>query len=654
MQSMAEYKTSIEETDTGYRHSEGNMTKEEAARLAAERERTKGMNVRDAAAAAQDSLNEEIAAKKRFNEIRNMIGAGKHKHMTLEQKKALVAEYKKLKADYSFAKGGIPKQMELFDDGGLMDEGGTTDPVSGNDVPPGSTQEEVRDDIPAQLSEGEFVFPADVVRYVGLENLMRIRQEAKQGLAEMEAMGQMGNSEEAAMPDNLPFDEYDLEVEDDGQGELNFQVGGYVPPSLPNQVNPMTGVYQTGTTGITGYQSYQGQPTGFTPYGGATPFFQPAQFTGPQYTTALQTTNLPTFAETVGAKAGQYDELRTYQNDAGQTLQIPIKNGQPIYPVPAGYKAMTDEPVKDTQPTVTPTLGQTQVSDVDNSGKEGDDDKPPSATDVTGFGVTTKGLTSGLKDVFSTYGSGLGVLKETFLDKPASSVMKASSKVPTSIMGLLSGVTGSEYEPSAKTASLNAASLQGVLDAFRGIKNDAFANPVLGTTAPRRNKDIYGGGIVGTQDFGLLDKTTQNIVETVARATIEKAQSFYFDVDGDPFTSSQTTKSYTSALQNDFNMTPDQIEAVARRGGNYNRNEKLANEWAKRTTEAALTELAPTVKAAQKAIEDFNKDAKESEVSFSTDTYDRSREATFSGDQPGSIAEQAEAEKASADLGIFG
>mgnify|MGYP003312160438 CR=1 FL=1 len=63
--------------------------------------------------------------------------------------------------------------MEMFQDGGLMDEGGTVDPVSGNDVPPGSTQEEVRDDIPAQLSEGEFVFPADVVRFIGLEKLMK-------------------------------------------------------------------------------------------------------------------------------------------------------------------------------------------------------------------------------------------------------------------------------------------------------------------------------------------------------------------------------------------------------------------------------------------------------------------------------------------------
>ena len=49
------------------------------------------------------------------------------------------------------AKGGnIDGQMEMFEDGGLKDEGNTVDPISGNDVHPGSTQDEVRDDIPAQ------------------------------------------------------------------------------------------------------------------------------------------------------------------------------------------------------------------------------------------------------------------------------------------------------------------------------------------------------------------------------------------------------------------------------------------------------------------------------------------------------------------------
>ena len=102
--------------------------------------------------------------------------------------------------------------MELFNEGGLKDEGGSVDPVSGNDVPVGSTKKEVRDDIPAMLSEGEFVFPADVTRFIGLEKLMQQRQDAKMGLKTMEAMGQMGNSEEATMPDDLPFGPADLVI----------------------------------------------------------------------------------------------------------------------------------------------------------------------------------------------------------------------------------------------------------------------------------------------------------------------------------------------------------------------------------------------------------------------------------------------------------
>jgi len=104
-----------------------------------------------------------------------------------------------IKSSLQLNKGGMAE-------GGMLQEGGTVDPVSGNEVPTGSLQEEVRDDIPAQLSEGEFVFPADVVRYIGLEKLMQIRQAAKEGLAKMEAMGQMGNSEEATMDDTGEFE----------------------------------------------------------------------------------------------------------------------------------------------------------------------------------------------------------------------------------------------------------------------------------------------------------------------------------------------------------------------------------------------------------------------------------------------------------------
>ena len=248
----------------------------------------------------------------------------------------------------------MAKQMDMFDDGGLMDEGGTVDPVSGNDVPPGSTQEEVRDDIPAQLSEGEFVFPADVVRYFGLEKLMEMRQEAKMGLQRMEDMGQMGNSEEAIMPDNLPFTLDDLEMEED-QSDLNFNLGGVVPMQG-------TGVVNTANAGPT---------TGFTPYvAPAIPGFTGPQLQNTQYTTATQTTNLPTFLQTVGTKPGEYDEFRRYVNDAGQVRQIPFKNGQPLYPIPEGYRFEAEDTTQVTAPTTRPVtiVGQNQ-----DDGGGGDD-----------------------------------------------------------------------------------------------------------------------------------------------------------------------------------------------------------------------------------------------------------------------------------------
>lgn len=100
--------------------------------------------------------------------------------------------------------------MMEYKEGGLKEEGGGVDPVSGNEVPPGALAEEVRDDIPAQLSEGEFVFPADVVRYIGLEKLMMMRQQAKQGLMRMEEMGQMSNADEATMEGEPPAEYFDI------------------------------------------------------------------------------------------------------------------------------------------------------------------------------------------------------------------------------------------------------------------------------------------------------------------------------------------------------------------------------------------------------------------------------------------------------------
>jgi hypothetical protein len=142
----------------------------------------------------------------------------------------------------------------LFAEGGMNDQGGTVDPVSGNDVPPGSLQNEVRDDIDAKLSEGEFVIPADVVRYIGLERLMKLRDEAKQGLSRMAEIGQMGNAQEVENPEALhegedgfesEIDDIMQEVEGEQMGEKKFAAGGLAEPGadLLNKYNiPRTSI----------------------------------------------------------------------------------------------------------------------------------------------------------------------------------------------------------------------------------------------------------------------------------------------------------------------------------------------------------------------------------------------------------------------------
>ena len=291
--------------------------------------------------------------------------------------------------DVELAKGGamLKKQMELFervegafDEGGLMDEGGTVDPVSGNDVPIGSTQEEVRDDIPAQLSEGEFVFPADVVRYYGLETLMKMRQEAKQGLKLMDAMGQMGNSEEATIPDDIPFDINDLDMEDDGVleyaqgGVVHAQQGTYVPAG---GFIPSTEAEKE--YGIAGYRQSQfyTPPVASTTTPTTQPptVVQPVTPVSPVTTPQTTPTFVPSFSTFTGSaqpQPGGYDEFRVYVNEAGMEMRIPFKNGQPIYPIPAGYtpkgEAQTTTP--DTTPKTTTSLPSFDSSGTDSDGPD--------------------------------------------------------------------------------------------------------------------------------------------------------------------------------------------------------------------------------------------------------------------------------------------
>ena len=298
-----------------------------------------------------------------------------------------------------FNKGGTPmeEQMELFEDGGLKDEGGMVDEESGNDVPVGSTKKEVRDDIPAMLSEGEFVLPADVVRYHGLEKIMQLRDEAKFGLKKMEAMGQMGNSDEATLDDDIPFGPADLiivgaepmqdekEPREMAQGGMVYaQAGTYVPPA----------------TGIMGYQPsiYQGQQTTSTytpppssvapptpapsPAGGYVPKFVTNQTTPfddgsltPNTTTTQTAANTSSGVSTASTQDKFFDTVddvyttKEYINpETGERKVISFYQGNPVTDIPEGFIPLEDyeSQTDDLESTTVDTTQITEAAKDDN------------------------------------------------------------------------------------------------------------------------------------------------------------------------------------------------------------------------------------------------------------------------------------------------
>ena len=121
----------------------------------------------------------------------------------------------------TYKEGGVVpmgQQMEMafMNEGGVLaDDGVNRDPVSGNEVPSGSMAEEVRDDVPAMLSEGEYVVPADVVRYHGIDKFEQLRDEAKMGLQRMEQDGRIGGQPVEGQ-EEFPFAVEELEGFNEG------------------------------------------------------------------------------------------------------------------------------------------------------------------------------------------------------------------------------------------------------------------------------------------------------------------------------------------------------------------------------------------------------------------------------------------------------
>lgn len=209
-----------------------------------------------------------------------------------------------LPGENGYAKGGMVKEQmdEMMKD--------KVDPVSGNDIPPGAKAEEVRDDIDAKLSEGEYVVPADIVRYYGVAFFEKLRKKAKDGLAEMDSEGRIGGEpvDEEETIDDLPFDIEELEVEDDAmEGQMEgagFAEGGVV-----------------GSSPATNPQLYG---SGFSVFG------ETPDVTKLGYTT------------------------KTYVNAAGNQINIQFDaSGNPVTAIPAGYYEQGTTPPKTTTTTST-------------------------------------------------------------------------------------------------------------------------------------------------------------------------------------------------------------------------------------------------------------------------------------------------------------
>lgn len=231
-------------------------------------------------------------------------------------------ELPEITTEQGYAKGGVVEHQmkKLMKEGGVATENAEVDAISGNEVPPGALPEEVRDDVDAKLSSGEYVVPADVVRFFGVDYFEKLRKKAKHGLAEMEKDGRIGGEPtEDDDDEELPFDMEELEVEDDDEmamqtQEAGFAEGGYVAPNTPRP--------------------------GFVPTGN--PATDPQAFAPGFSVFGQQNTGQPSFT------------TKTYVNATGQQLVVQFDaQGKPVTPIPQGYYELgTTPPAQAVKPPV--------------------------------------------------------------------------------------------------------------------------------------------------------------------------------------------------------------------------------------------------------------------------------------------------------------
>ena len=377
----------------------------------------------------------------------------------------------------------MDKKMDVS----FNDEGERIDPVSGNEVPLGSTPEEVRDDIPAMLSENEYVVPADVVRYYGVKFFEDLRSEAKEDFNDMEAQGRIGGEPvgDTGMEmggDDLPFDISELQmIDDDSEEQPEMNKGGYISG------------YAEGGMSVLPYNPALGSIFGTSSASGGT---------------------------------GSGFEIRTYVGPSGQKLYLQFLNGEPLSPIPEGYtlESGTSEQVSEqvsttaTTGSAASTVGAGQYTPT--SGSDNDDGpinmpKPKKAVDwtnpeeatpdkfletynqMTGTGATVMKYAMGAVGG-PLFGLGMKGAEKLQINSMISGIdsqiaaAKAAGKDTTNLIEIKNVIEGKNRDGTARAdAGVSDAALSGAT-----YKNNSFSESLANLFTPDDGASYVNGQLV--------------------------------------------------------------------------------------------------------------------------------------------------------------
>lgn len=309
------------------------------------------------------------------------------------------------------------KQMVLA----FMADDVEVDPVSGNEVPPGSLPEEVRDDIPAQLSEGEYVVPADVLRFYGMKFFEDLRENAKIELARMDREGRIGGQPVPANDNELTPEEM-AELDSIGAAVGGFITGQPTQSTMPDPYQQQKAMYQQGAPVAMGNAGYQ--------TGGLAQDVDPtqAQFDFSKYQAGFSFATPSGFTPVLMYKEGENPKYATTQEmydqmlgDGWTTKLIDITTETTVGEEPE---------VTDSDPGV---VGSTDISSITESMEDKDLEK------------TTKGLGL-LADLSTALAGTLGIPITALINTKAVAKYNDQLKDQSKRKGSIFGGEGSIYE----------------------------------------------------------------------------------------------------------------------------------------------------------------------------------------------------------------